>query len=87
MRKTSRINPAKRVLFAGAAIIALAGIVPAAQAGHMGNGAQQRNMVTVNRCVAMPHDQMMKDQACKSMMTLHPELFPAGTVPPQNPPR
>ena len=34
--------------------------------------------------LAMPHEQMMNDQGCKSMMVLHPELFPGGTVAPQS---
>ena len=82
MRETVTIKPAAyhRLFAAG---VALLGIVPAAQAGHLGNGAQQRNQIGVNKCLAMPHDKMMGDQACKSMMTVHPELFPAGTVPPK----
>jgi ABC-type histidine transport system ATPase subunit len=81
MRKTSRIT---RV--AGIAFIALVGIAPAAQSGTMGNGGQQRNQAAVNRCLAMPHDKMMNDQGCKSFMVLHPELFPAGSLKPQNAP-
>jgi hypothetical protein len=79
MRKTDRIK-----LVAGATVIALVGVTPLAQAGTMGNGAQQRNMVTVNKCQAMPHDKMMNDQGCKSMMALHPELFSSGTGTQQN---
>jgi hypothetical protein len=52
----------------------------------MGRGGQQRNQAAVNKCLAMPHDEMMKDQGCKSMMVLHPELFPAGTMPQQTTP-
>jgi hypothetical protein len=71
-------------IVAGAAFIALVAITPLAHAGTMGNGSQQRNQAAVNRCMAMPHGQMMSDQGCKSMMAVHPELFPAGTVTPAN---
>jgi hypothetical protein len=47
----------------------------------MGNGSQQRNAVAVNKCLAMPHDQMMKEQGCKTQMVVHPELFPRGVAP------
>ena len=79
MRKTDRIK-----LVAGTALIALVGIAPLAHAGTMGNGAQQRIQAVVNRCLAMPHDKMMSDQGCKSTMVQHPELFPGGSVPPQD---
>jgi hypothetical protein len=79
MRKTDRIK-----LVAGTALIAVIGIAPLAHAGTMGNGSQQRNMIVVNKCLAMPHDKMMGDQGCKSMMAVHPELFPGGTVTPAN---
>ncbi len=71
---------------AAAAFIALLGFGTQAQAGHLGNGAQQRNQVGVNKCLAMGHYRMMKDQACKTMMAVHPELFPAGSTKPQNTP-
>ena len=83
-----KANPAKRsnVFMAGAALIALLGIIPAAQAGHLGNGGQQRTQAVVNRCLAMPHDQMMKDQGCTSTMKQHPELFTAGNAKPPGTP-
>jgi hypothetical protein len=88
MRKTDKINPTKYsgLFVAGVAFIALIGVVPAAQAGHLGNGGQQRIQAAVNGCLAMPHDKMMKDQNCKSQMALHPELFPAGSMASKNPP-
>ena len=55
--------------------IALIGFVPVANAGSMGNGAQQRIAAAVNRCLAMPHDKMVANQYCKSLMTQHPEMF------------
>jgi hypothetical protein len=67
---------------ASVAFVALVGVGSQVYAGTMGNGAQQRNMVAVRKCLAMPHDQMMTDQGCKSMMAVHPELFPGGTVMP-----
>ena len=70
MRKTIRIKVA-----AGAAFIALVGVTPLAHAGHMGNGAQQRIQAAVNTCLKMPHDKMVADQNCKSLITQHPEMF------------
>ena len=51
MRKTVGVKPTTyhRRFAAG---IALISIVPAAQAGHMGSGAQQRNQIGVNKCLA-----------------------------------
>jgi len=88
MRKRDGIDPTKHngFLVAGVAFVALVGIVSPAQSGTMGNGAKQRNQVGVNKCLAMPHDQMMNDQACKTMMAVHPDLFPAGTVKPKSAP-
>ena len=70
MRKMNRI-----ALVAGAAFIALVGITPLAHAGHLGNGAQQRIQAAVNTCLKMPHDKMVADQNCKSLMAQHPEMF------------
>ena len=70
MRRTIRIN-----LAAAAAFAALFGIMPLAHAGHLGNGAQQRIQVAVNNCMKMPHDKMVADQYCKSLMVQHPEMF------------
>ena len=75
-----------RLFLAGTALIALLGTVAGAQAGHLGNGSQQRVQAVVNRCLAMPHDQMMKDQGCTSTMKQHPELFSAGGAKPQGSP-
>ncbi len=66
---------------ASVAIVALFGIVPLAQAGTMGNGAQQRIQAAANRCLAMPHDKMVADQYCKSLMAQHPEMFSGGGKP------
>ena len=79
MRKMNRITRT-----ATAALIALIGTTLLAEAGHMGNGAQQRIMAVVNRCKALPHDQMMHDQGCTSTMAQHPELFSGGTPTPAN---
>jgi hypothetical protein len=76
MRKPDRIK-----LAAGAAFIAVVGITPLAHAGTMRNGAQQRIQVAVNRCLAMPHDKMVSDQGCKSLMVQHPEMFSGGGKP------
>jgi hypothetical protein len=70
MRKTDRMT-----LVAAATFIALFGISPIAHAGTMGNGSQQRIAAAVNRCLAMPHDKMVADQGCKSLMAQHPEMF------------
>jgi hypothetical protein len=70
MRKTNRIKVA-----AGVTFIALIGITPLAHAGHLGNGAQQRIQAAVNNCLKMPHDKMVADQGCKSLMAQHPEMF------------
>jgi hypothetical protein len=70
MRKINRIK-----FVASVAIIALFGIVPLAQAGTTGNGAAQRIQAAVNTCLAMPHDKMVADQGCKSLMAQHPEMF------------
>jgi len=66
---------------AGVAFIAVVAVAPVAQSGTMGNGSQQRNSVAVKKCLAMPHDKMMKDQECKTQMVVHPELFPGGVAP------
>ena len=88
MRKLDGINPTKcsSLFVAGLAFIGLVGITPLAHAGTVGNGAQQRIQAFVNQCLKMPHDKMVNDQGCKSMMAEHPELFPAGTVTPQTTP-
>ena len=70
MRKTNGIKVA-----AGVAFIAVLGITPLAHAGHLGNGAQQRIQAAVNNCQKMPHDKMVADQYCKSLMIQHPEMF------------
>lgn len=85
MSKTDRIHPATYSGFFAACVAATMLAAIPAQGGSMGNGARQRNMVGVNKCLAMPHDKMMKDQACQSMMHVHPELFPAGSLKPRNP--
>ena len=69
MRKTNRIT------FAATAIIALTAAAPLAHAGHLGNGAQQRIQAAANNCMKMPHDKMVADQYCKSLMVQHPEMF------------
>ena len=76
MRKIDRIK-----LVAGTALIALVSVAPLAHAGTMGNGAQQRIAAAVNRCLAMPHDKMVSDQGCKSLMVQHPEMFSGGGKP------
>lgn len=59
----------------GATFIAFFGITPLAHAGHLGNGAQQRIQAAVNTCLKMPHDKMVADQYCKSLMAQYPEMF------------
>jgi len=86
MRNKITSGTGGRLAATGAAFTALLVTLPAAQAGTMGNGAAQRIMVQVRRCLGMSHDDMMKDQACKSMMAAHPELFPAGTAKPKSEP-
>ena len=70
MQKANRIKVA-----AGVTFIALIGSMPLAHAGHLGNGAQQRIQAAVNTCLKMPHDKMVADQYCTSLMTQHPEMF------------
>ena len=70
MRITDRMT-----LVTASAFIALVGITPLAHAGSMGNGAQQRIQAAVNRCLALPHEKVVADQYCKSLMTQHPEMF------------
>ena len=70
MRKMNRIT-----LVAAASVIAFVSITPLAYAGHLGNGSQQRIQAAVNTCLAMPHDKMVADQNCKSLMAQHPEMF------------
>ena len=79
MRKMDKVKRTAATL-----VIALIVTTLLAQAGTMGNGAQQRIMAVVNRCKAMPHDQMMHDQGCTSTMAQHPELFSGGTPAPAN---
>jgi hypothetical protein len=66
---------------AGVDLIAVMAGAPVAQSGTTGNGSKQRIAAAVTQCLAMPHDQMMKDQGCKSLMIAHPELFPGNVVP------
>lgn len=70
MRKSNRFKVA-----AGLAFIATVGITPLAHAGHLGNGSQQRIQAAANTCQKMPHDKMMADPYCKSLMVQHPEMF------------
>lgn len=70
------LNHDKIVFVAGAAFIALVSVSLHAQAGTMGNGAQQRIQAAVNTCLKMPHDKMVADSGCKSLMVQHPEMFP-----------
>jgi hypothetical protein len=65
----------KRLVATLAFLVAVAG---AAHGGSMGNGAGQRLAAAVKRCLAMPHDQMMQDSGCKSLMAQHPEMFPSN---------
>jgi len=76
------------IFVAGFAFIALVGVAPVAWSGSMGNGAAQRSAEfaksNAKTCLALPHDKMMKDQGCKSVMAQHPELFPSADVKPNS---
>ncbi len=85
MAKMNRIGSTKCNGFF-VAVVAFIALVGVAQNVTMRDGFQQRNQVGVNKCLSMPHDQMMTDPACKTMMAVHPESFPAATVKPQTAP-
>ena len=70
------------LVVAGAALVAAVGAGSFAHAGTMGNGGKQRAQAAVNRCEAMPHDKMMADQYCRSLLKTYPEMFTGGATQP-----